>query len=869
MAILVHPVATAGSVTQPTTTFRAILPSAGSERWHGGAPISTCRLPFQQGIAQSDGVSPLRSTYDDTHYDVSLLAPSTAPTATPTGARATATLDLDVSSDGVYTPANGTEISVAATERVSFNTTIGVPSTVVDTPAQVLIGANASETLDNLRDALEGDETTHGVKWRVSARADGLGGYIDSPITEFSFYIDVTSKDATSIAIRAKEYGSSGNLLYASLRVGAWTDSEFGSEGSSVSSTLGTMEGGTNGSGTAPSSGTYRYSYTYFRSADGAESGRSPEVTVSQGNAQNIDIASLADPSPADASIDFIRIYRTEDDGAEFFRVAEIATGGAGTYTDTTADGEEDGSLQGYGSVPFDDLAHKRYRFGMAPRGKVCAHWGSRLWTGGAWILEDYAVGTASVTNDSATVTLSTDAVPTDDMRFNEFSVSGDSETYIIQAVAEATRVLTLDRPYQGTTAGTATYTVKDTRDANQPHASEEGLYNQWPVINQPGGVDPADNDEGITAFWPTRDALVMWSETGMSRITGEGPGSWATRRVGGGKGCASQAAVVERGGVIYWVSPDSNVYAWAQGGTPISISSPDFDPSNTTPYGIDRTMARVNWKHKHLISGQYCQRTQTISWAVPLDDNVAPNHHIVFDVAARRWLTDTGLGAASTATATGTEAAPVCLVGDFGGHIWQIDLPEATNCDGAFGFEPVQTLSAATVNTLTVASSVFPTSGEGLAGVPATVVYAAGTIAQTKVASNTGTVLTLESDLATAPAADDQVIVGCVPAIWRSGRFTPSNRWDRAKMIGVQITHQKDSDGEFHYAYASDEDSALKVVPTGEDVRKGDFTDEDRASRFRFDHRTYGAMIQLTTLEPGLTDAAFVALSLDVEGRK
>lgn len=868
MAILVHPVATAGSVTQPTTTFRALLPSAGSERWHGGAPISTCRLPFRQGIASTDGLGPVRVAYDDTISDVSILAPSAAPTATPSGARATAVLDLDVSSDGSYAPAVGEQI-LFYNDAIEFVDTFS--GETASRSYEVLREGTVTATLDNLRDCVEGNLNTHGTKWQVGGTFIPFGGgsFTEDAKDKFDAVIEVTAKDATSISFRVRDYGTAGNAhpYRATLFSGTWTDCDFGSNGSTVGG-LGYFEGGTNGAGDAPSAGTFRYCYTYFRSSDGAESGRSPEATASQGTPQGINLASLSDPSPADASIDFIRIYRTEDDGAEFFRVAEIATGGAGTYTDTTADGETDGSLQGYGNVPFDDLAHKRYRGGMAPRGKVCAHWGSRLWTGGAWILEDYSVGTASVTNDSASVTLSTDAVPTDDMRFNEFSVSGDSETYIIQAVAEATRVLTLDRPYQGSTAGTASYTVKDTRDAGQPHASEEGLYNQWPIINQPGGVDPSDNDEGITAFWPTRDALVMWSETGMHRITGEGPGSWATRRVGGGKGCVSQAAVVERGNVIYWVSPDSNVYAWAQGGTPVSISSPDFDPANTTPYGIDRTMARINWKHKHLISGQYCQRTQTISWAVPLDDNVAPNHHIVFDVSARRWLTDTGMGVASSAAATGTEAAPVCLVGDFGGHIWHVDLVDATNCDGAFGFEPVQTLTAATVNSLTVGSSVFPTSDEGLAGVPVTVVYAAGTIAYGKVASNTGTVLTLEADLETAPAADDQVIVGCVPAIWRSGRFTPSNRWDRARLKTVQITHQKDSDGEFHYAYASDEDTALKVAPSGEDSRKGDFTDNDRATRIRFDYRTYGAQIQLTTLEPGLTDAAFVAFSLDVEGR-
>lgn len=854
MAVVVHPVSTAGAITAPTSTLKVLLGSAHGERFHGGLPVNTARLPHRSGILMADGISPIYSAYDDDMIRVSLLAPENAPTATPTGTQATATLDLDVSSDGVYTPADG-ETIYCGYSFVKFVTTLSTTSDAFHD--EIKIGGSASAALDNLKAWVE-QSGTGGVEYLNNSHPSA---------SDPSSIIEVTSKTATTLALRAKEYGTSGNAIWAGLRTGTWTDSSFGSAGTTVSTTISYFTGGADGSGSAPSAGDYRYFYTYYRSADGAESGPSPFVTASQGTAQNIDLASLADPSPADASIDFIRIYRTEDTGDEFFRLAEIATGGAGTYTDSTPDGEEDGSLQGYGNVPYDELAHKKYRGGMAPRGLCVTEWGKRAWTAGAIILEDYSVGTASVTNDSDTVTLSAAAVPTDDMRFNTFQVSGDAETYTIMAVAEATRVLTLDRSYQGTTAGTANYTVSDDRDAHTLNGSEELLYNQWPVTNQPGGTDSSDDDEGVVALWgKMKSALLGWSKTQMVRLTGDSPVSWDVHQVAE-TGAVSQRSIVEHKGALYWISPDANVYVWA-GGEPVSISSPDFNAADTTPFGIDRTMNRINWKHAHLIDGYYCQRTKTIRWSVPLDDSVHPNYDIVFDVAGKRWGLDTG-HTASMAGTSDVSGGRLCLLGDFAGNLWHADHMDATNCDGAFGFEPVQSIaSGATVRSISAKTGTpFPTSGEGLAGVPATVVYAAGALEHTRIASNTSSVLTLEQDV-TAPAEDDQVIVGCIPAWWKTGRPQFGNFWDQATVGNIQVHYQKDSDGEYFYAYADDEDTALRTPDTDQDTTKGAFTGDDRADRFDFAETTYGGQIQLTVLEPGLTTAAFVAIAADVDGR-
>ncbi|MCP5015053.1 MAG: hypothetical protein GY938_07175, partial [Ketobacter sp.] len=154
-----------------------------------------------------------------------------------------------------------------------------------------------------------------------------------------------------------------------------------------------------------------------------------------------------------------------------------------------------------------------------------------------------------------------------------------------------------------------------------------------------------------------------------------------------------------------------------------------------------------------------------------------------------------------------------VCLVGDMMGNLWHADHTDATNSDGAFGFEPVQAVgSSSTTSSLDLASGTpYPTSGEGLAGVPVTIGYADGSLAHAIIESNTSSVLTLRALLTTAPSSGERSSAGCIPSIWKSGRFHAGDKWDASTIRSIQIGHQKDSDGEFHFAYADDEDSTLR----------------------------------------------------------
>lgn len=855
MAVLSTPIGTVGAITEPTDKYPFLLPSAESATWDKTLPWSVTRLPAGHGVMVANGWDPVRHIIDEAVYGTGLQAPSSAPTATPSGAQATATLDLDADSNATaFHPTDGLTFQLG-TSNLGTQTIKVVASLTPSLWAthEVLRGASAAEFLANLQALVEQTPGAEGVTHNT----------LDA--TQFS-EIEVSASDSTSITFRAKDYGAGGNGLFAYLKSGTWSSggntASLGSQGTTVGTT-GYFENGSNGSGSYPSAGTYRYFYTYFRSIDGAESGPSPIVTASQGAAQQIALASLSDPAtPADSSVDFIRIYRTEANGSEFFRLAEIATGGAGTYTDQTPDGLENGSLQQYGNIPYDFDLYRSYQEGVPPRVRFLTTWKGSVWGGGAILAAKYDKGTASVTADSQSVTLSSVAVPTTEMVGRTFQVDGDSETYLILSVAPATRVLTLDRVYQGSTAGTASYEIRDERDPNQIYGTVPGLYNQWPTLFNPGQVDPEGDDEGITGMYATRDALLVWSRSAMYRVTGEDELSWQVHKVEGGPGCACGQTVIGVAGGVVWLGDDLEVYLWDGGGAQ-RLAVPPVGAGERA-VGIRGTMARINKAALQRAFSWYCEASKVLRIYVPLDDAVTPNFALVFDLSQPgTWTLDHALTATAMGRAKHPDGSEVCLGVDALGTVWQFDKGASF---GHYGVEPVQTIgSSSTVRTIE-ADSGTPWSSSTLTGVPCVVVYAAGTFANAIIESNDGDTLTLREDLAAAPAEDDQVIVGWQAAEWKSGHMV-RDLWDEISLRDTQVMCAEDAVAATLFYAVGKNRGALSVPVDGDDLNH-DMSEAEGVSRFRDDQ--YGTFFQqqFTIVQPGLTTGRLMARVLSWEPR-
>ncbi|MCP5065895.1 MAG: hypothetical protein GY946_04950 [bacterium] len=860
MGVVVTPIPELGAVTEPDA-FALTLPTADSTEFHIGAPISTCRIPGGNGVLMVNGIDPMRHVAEDTMYGTSLLAPSAAPTATPSGTQATATLDLDDDGAGgsaEYTIINADKIKVGPANLPNDNLILF--TTTLDpafTGQQILIGASNTLTLDNLQEFLAGD-TGSGVRWLE---------HTTSSAATMRAAIEVSAKTDSTITFRAKSFGTDGNGYAAYLLSGSWANVSLGSTTTTVG-TQGYMTGGVDGSGSAPGAGTYRYRYTYVRTNDGAESGPSPDVTAISGTSQDIDIASLADSG--DASVDFIRLYRTEASGVEFFRVTDVAVGGAGTYTDDTPNGLGDGSLQSYGNVAFKDDEFRDYRAGYAPRGRHVALWKGVVWTAGAIVLQDYSTGTANVAQDSASVTLSATAVPTDAMVGDTFTSAARIETYQIMAVSESTRVLTLDRPYEGPNNTVADYAIKDLRDPTQCYAAVPQLFNQWPVTYSPGGVDKDDDDEGVTGLHATMDALLVFSRSGIYRITGEGPFTWEIHRIVSGRGCAAGQTIVESNGLLHWVGPDKAVYAWGGSGNPQSISSPRV-PAGSPPQGIDRTMLRSGASHMHLASGISCHTARTVRWNLPLDGEVSPGHAVIWDLGrVGEWSTDRTPQLTSIVSVLDEGGERVRLAGDSFGFLWQTELSAATNSDGAFGFEPVQTLtSGATVRSGSSAGTPFPTTGDGLDGVPFLWVSADGALEWNRIISNTSAVLTFAWDLSAAPDDQDQVVVGGLYATAMSGRYLTTGGTEKSTARDMKVLTALDPLAIPVYMASAGTDETDPTVPTEGDNLFASMKEQGRRTGLKVQRHSIMHQFRFSVIHPGVTTGELLGYELASEPRR
>jgi hypothetical protein len=168
------------------------------------------------------------------------------------------------------------------------------------------------------------------------------------------------------------------------------------------------------------------------------------------------------------------------------------------------------------------------------------------------------------------------------------------------------------------------------------------------------------------------------------------------------------------------------------------------------------------------------------------------------------------------------TGAAFLCG-GDREGNLWHASLGES---DGFYGQEAVRTLTAATVRLLTDSTAAFATSGDGLKGIPGLVLYANGTtVAHFKIASNTGTALTLAEDLATAPAVGDQIVIGGIAWQVKTGFATMSEEYRQKALRALTVRHAPTTRGEYHFSFAVDNGS-FQLTPVG--TSKGSLSDTD-----------------------------------------
>lgn len=792
MADFELPLTPEGAVTAPADALVLSLPSAEAETYLDVGEMNVLEIP-EFGWCLADGYNPMRLVTQDAVYDCGGLAPSSAPTLAVTGgARATSTgtyagqpsdgesFLLRGAPGGSTLSWNGNYLTIQPTFKNSLVTdgTLG---------HQVKIGADADETWANVQKFINGTGT-QGTEyfnyWTFLGIEDDI---------QLQVGVEVSALVSPNITYRCVDYGSAGNSGVSTESVSNYSVTAF--------------SGGTDGTGTAPSAGTRRYFFTNYRDADGAETGRSPIASITQATNTNVSLSGLT--ASADTTFDYTNIYRTAKGGVEFFLVGTIVRAST-TFTDDVPDSD-------LPQPPWNDLLHRDYTEGPPPRGRALAFWKEAIWTIGAQKSAEYTREEVAVTNGSATIsfvlagTANAHQGVTARMVGRTFQVDGTAETYRILSVDESAGTAVIDREYEGTTDAHTTFKIVDGHDRTKLQRCVPFKYNQWPEEESPGSIE-TDDDEGGTALLATTARLFAFSRTSISALTGDDAESWDFNKVSEGIGVAGPRMVVGVGEGAVLLSPEDGFYAMSPTGELRSVSSPDA-PKRTVATGIDRTVARIAWDNVNQGYSFYDKTDRIVVFGLPLDGANVPNYEFVLDLQNGTWALYKRSEWTANARITLPGGAPAYLSGDREGHLWHVNVGES---DGFYGAEAVQTISSATVRTLTVSGTPFTTSEDGK---PVLVLYQNGsTVAYAKVASSTTSVLTLAEDLDTAPVEGDQLVLGGIAWQFKSGFTTGGEEYHKKTLRSVTVRHAPTTRGEYFFSFAVDGGS-FALCPVGTSI--------------------------------------------------
>lgn len=726
-----------GSVTAPASITLATASSieTGLASW---GSCDVIPLPSIKAVLFCHGAEAMRHVMEGSSLRTGLLAPAAGFTAVDTATKATSTLTLGAGAGTL--PNNNDTFNLGYNFSPSFRLVYW--KTALDTASsdqQVKIGADVAACLTNASKLVEGTGT-QGTEYFDGFQANIIGTY-DPEYWHTEHKVELDTLTATTLKVRATTAGVGGNALYSS----EGTDTA----NTQVWSNTPLMAGGAIGTGTAPLDGTFNYAEAHYRLLDGALSAiATPYVSLTKDGNTNVSIADGTAFVARDET-DYRRFMRTLVGADVFWRIKD-------TTGTTLTDDKSDDDLAFKGNYQHDNDQFRPRVNGYPVVGRFGAMWRASLWVGGAYRAAKYTTGTASATINTNTVTLSAAARPKTDMIGRYFSTADSTIKHLIVGVTpHATApTLTVEPPLKATISAATAYAIEDLRDPFRLHKSVPTLINQFRPDDSFDGVI-SDDVTGITGLVSIWDSLVIFTRTGVWRMTGSN-GAYNLQNIGEGMGCFTGGAAVEVGGELYWLGPDG-LWKWASdGAVPMCLSKVESEE----PTGIQGTIDRINVDDADIIVSNYNPSSKRIRWWVPLDGEPTNRYVIRYDIQTRGFAlqTDSDITAVATVPFNGVMAT---VAGDAYGNLFHLDLGYS---DGAWGYEPVGTLSSytASTRTLTFGAATFSGTANELKGLPVLILPSSGPPYEYgKIASSTTTTLVLTCQTSITPASGDLIIPG------------------------------------------------------------------------------------------------------------
>ena len=823
-------VAASGVVASPASM--ALTPGAAATALYRTSGLyDVVYLPSLGAMLHLNGIGLQFHSLESANLVTGPLGVALALTAAPTAARATATMTFTA----VTPPANNDVFRVNMGGSIINITWKDTLSTSGDAFEIKRDGASLPNCISNIA-SLFNATGTDGTNFYF--HNTGFGAF-DYTFFRDRAFVEVSGTSPTVVTFRSMVYGTSGNVN---------TITEITDSGGTWA--VVTFAGGSTGTGTAPDAGTYKYRYQRQRTADQALTYASPEVSVTQATNGNINLTSFVDAPTRDA-FDFFRWNRTTNGGSVFFRGADVGFAVAEPYVDSYSDA----TITGAFAVKYDDRIYRPYTAGYPVKCRYGALYKGRVFAGGARLASKKTTGTANVTNALYTVTMTLPAHPTVDWIGRTFRVTADAQTYIIVDVTEASRILTLNLPYAGTTDTVAAYSVTDDRNPLTLYYSEPLLPNNWPAGNSVLGITSteASGISGMSASW---DSLVVWTQSACHRVIGDSGSGFRALPVGDGMGAFTNQAVVNVDGTLYWMGANG-IFMWGGSGDPVSLSDPDNEPG-AYPFGIKRTLDRLNLAQRDMIVGNYNSTEKVIRWFVPLDGETSNRYAVVYDIQTSQFSLDTAEEVTAVTTVQDSGGTDRTLTGDAYGNVFQMDLSVS---DSVYGVERVQAVSSYDAETNTITVSGTPFTADALIGAPVYVKAAAdGGLQRAKVSDNgTGTIKLCGP--ITAPSAADQIVVGAILWDVQTGRWDLEEAYKQRGLPAVCATFIP-STGQMWCAAAKDNDTPTVYAPgTVRGFSAADVIDVSLASGFKLFWHRKGKCRRLCVRFFGLTLGSGFAL--------
>lgn len=225
-----------------------------------------------------------------------------------------------------------------------------------------------------------------------------------------------------------------------------------------------------------------------------------------------------------------------------------------------------------------------------------------------------------------------------------------------------------------------------------------------------------------------------------------------------GSFGCVSQEAGVEVG---EWF------YGWDRARGPYRTNLTTWEP--LTDYRLRTILGQINGSALDGVCAVHVEELSLVLWAVPVVGSDRRRVVLAYHYGLNTWLPPmTGLEYASLCRHTIDDGSTMTVAGDYWGRTFELFTGTR---EGVPSGTVRGTLTAATMSSLTDSTAAFATAGAGLAGLPVAVQSSAGTWTWRRIATNTATVLTLDtvtgSGYTSAPAVGSLYLVGGIEWYW------------------------------------------------------------------------------------------------------